>query len=124
MTTLTLTIDTELYHQIKAAALSQETDVEKLFQEAIQHYMWELDRRKITAETKRYRQQYADLKAAYLGQYIAMHNGHVVDHDGDFASLYKRVKDRFGQLPVMIRRVEEAVDYPIVRSGFQIEKMP
>ena len=43
----------------------------------------ELNRRKSSAESRTYQQRHAELKAQYLGQYIAMHNGEVVDHDMD-----------------------------------------
>ena len=39
--------------------------------------------RKISEESLAYQQRHAELKAQYLGQYIAMRDGQVVDHDTD-----------------------------------------
>ena len=53
---------------------------------------WELDRWKISEESQIYQRRHAELKAQYLGQYIAMHDGQVVDHDNDFVALRERVR--------------------------------
>ncbi len=82
---------------------------------------WELDRHKISEESKIYRQQHAELKDQYLGQYIAMHNGQVVDHDTNFQTLRRRIRQRFGHTPVMITLVEEAAEQILVRHGFRME---
>lgn len=49
---------------------------------------------------------HAELAEKYLGQYVAIHNGKVVDHDKDFHSLHSRIRQRFGRQPVLLRRVE------------------
>ena len=82
---------------------------------------WELDRRKISEESQTYQQRHAELKAQYLGQYIAMHNGEVVDHDMDVTVLRQRVHQRLGRKPVMITMVEENAERPLVRHGFRLE---
>lgn len=49
---------------------------------------------------------HAELAEKYLGQYVAIHNGKVVDHDDDFQSLHSRIRQRFGGQPVLLRCVE------------------
>ncbi len=121
MTTLTLTIEPELYQRVEETTLIYHTEIGTLFNQAIRRYLWELDRRKISEETKRYYQCHAELKKHYLGQYIAMHQGEVVDHDVDFGTLCQRVQQQFGRVPIMMRQVEEVADHPLVRRGFQLE---
>ena len=82
---------------------------------------WELDRRKISEESQIYQQRHTELKAQYLGQYIAMCDGQVVDHDMDVTILRQRVRQRFGRKPVMITLVEEGAERPLVRHGFRLE---
>jgi hypothetical protein len=41
-------------------------------------------------------------RAGYGSSYIAVHQGEVVDHDMDRLSLHKRVRARFGDVPVLI----------------------
>ena len=117
----TIAVEPELYDRIEKAAQEQKADIDELLTRAIRRYLWELDRRKISEESKIYRQRHAELKAQYLGQYIAMHQGQVVDHDPDFSTLRQRIRNRFGQTPVMITLVEEAAERALSRSGFRLE---
>jgi hypothetical protein len=117
----TVAVEPELYRRVEEAALEQEASVSEVLAEAVRHYIWELDRRKISEESKIYHQRHAELKAQYLGQYIAMHNGQVVDHDTDFQTLRQRVRQRFERTPVMITLVEDVAERPLVRHGFRME---
>ncbi len=38
----------------------------------------------------------------YVGEYVAIHRGEVMDHDLDQRTLYLRVRARFGRQPVLI----------------------
>jgi len=112
-------IEPELYKRIEKAALEQEISTNDIFSEAVRHYLWELNRRKISEETRIYRQQHEQLKAIYLGQYIAMYQGQVVDYDKDFQILHQRVRQQYKQQPVMITLVEETADPVLTRRGFR-----
>lgn len=96
-------------------------NVEGMLAEAVRQYLWELDRGKISEESKTYRQRHAELKAQYLGQYIAMRDGQVVDHDADFQTLRQRIRQRFEDAPVMITLVKDEAEQPLVRHGFRVE---
>lgn len=100
----TVAVEAELYDRIEKAAKKHKADIDELLNQAIRRYLWELDRRKISDESKIYRQQYVELKAKYEGQYIAMHEGQVVDHDPDFEVLYQWVRQQFEHTPVMITK--------------------
>lgn len=117
-----ITIETDLYDQVEQIAIAQNKRINDLLNEAVRHYLWELDQRKISAESKIYRQHHAELKRQYLGQYIAMHNGEVVDHDADFQALYQRVRQRYGRTPVLMTRVEATPERILVRRGFRMER--
>jgi glutamyl-tRNA reductase len=112
-------IDPELYERVEKAALEQETSTNDIFSEAVQHYLWELNRRKISEETRIYRQQHEQFKENYLGHYIAMFQGQVVDHDEDFQALHQRVRQQYKRQPVMITLVEETADPVLTRHGFR-----
>jgi Arc/MetJ family transcription regulator len=116
-----LVIEPQLYSRIEQAADEHKIGVDRILAEALRRYLWELDRRKISEESQVYQQRHAELKAQYLGQYIAMHDGQVVDHDMDVAALRQRVRQRFGRKPVMITLVEEATERIFVRHGFRLE---
>jgi len=115
----TLVIEPQLYRRVEQAANEHKASIDQILTEAIRQYLWELDRRKISEESRAYRQLHAELKAHYLGQYIAMHEGQVVDRDADFSTLRQRVRQRFGRTPVMITLVEDVPERPLVRHGFR-----
>jgi hypothetical protein len=117
----TLVIEPDLYKRVEEAAQQYRASVDEILSEALRRYLWELDRRKISEESRMYHQRHAELKAQYLGQYIAMRDGQVVDHDTAFVALRQRVRTRFGHTPVMITLVEEAADMTMVRHGFRME---
>jgi len=81
---------------------------------------WELDRRKVSEESQAYQQRHAELKAQYLGQYIAILDGQVVDHDTDFMALRQRLHQQFRRTPVMITLVEEVAERSIACHGFRM----
>lgn len=47
-------------------------------------------------------------KERYQGEFVAVRDGSVVDHDSDQRSLYLRVRSRFGQQPIPILRAEQS----------------
>jgi hypothetical protein len=111
----TVAIEPTLYRRVEQAALESQVSTSEMFTRAMRRYLWELDRRKIAEESKVYRRQHAELKAHYLGQYIAMHKGQVVDHAPDFLTLRQRVRQQFGRTAVMITLVEEVAEPKLSR---------
>lgn len=116
-----IAVEPELYRRVEEASLEQKASIDEILAEAVRHYLWELDRRKISEESEIYRQRHAELSAQYLGQYIAMRKGQVVDHDTDFQTLRQRIRQRFERMPVMITLVEDVAERPLVRHGFRVE---
>ncbi|MBU0512053.1 MAG: hypothetical protein KJ638_10205 [Chloroflexi bacterium] len=112
-------VESKLYRRVEEVALEQGSSINDLLAQSLRYYLWELDRRKVSAETRVYHQRHEELKAQYLGQYIAMRNGQVVDQDRDFRALRQRVRKHFGQKPVMITLVEDAYEHPLTRRGFR-----
>jgi len=95
--------------------------LEEVLTRAVTHYRHELGHRKIDVEVEAYRRKHPRLRAKYLGEYIAMHNGRVVDHDQDASALYRRIRKRFGQTPVLIRLVEEVPERVLVFRSPRLE---
>jgi hypothetical protein len=119
-----VSIEPELYKRVEETARENRASENEVLAEALRQFFWELDRRKISAESKAYQQQHTHLKAQYLGQYVAIDGGQVVDHDTDFAALRHRVRERFGRTAIMITRVEETVETAFTRHGFRMEPSP
>ena len=109
----TVAVEPELYKRVEEAAAEHQASIDTLLNNAVRRYLWDLDRMKISEESKRYFQQHAKLKVMYLGQYIAMRNGEVVDHDADFDKLRGRVRQKFGHAPIMMTLVEETANFVV-----------
>jgi hypothetical protein len=62
---------------------------------------------KIDQEQRHYEAQHAVLKTTYDGQYIAMHDGQVVDHDVARVALSRRIRKQYGKTAVLITRVSD-----------------
>ena len=100
-----INIDPHLYEQITRAAGERDIPPSKLLAEAVQSYLRQLDKDRLSRELEAFLAMHPELVDQYLDQYVAIHQGEVVDHDGDFINIHDRVRQRFGQQPVLIRRV-------------------
>ena len=58
----------------------------------------------------------------YAGQYVAIHNGQVVDHDPDQRALYLRVRTHFGRQPVLIVNADWNAPPTIVLHSPRLER--
>lgn len=117
----TITLEPELYTRIKETARKQASSIDSVVAEAANHYLWELERQKISEEAAAYRDHHAELRQHFLGKYIAMHNGEVVDCDANVDVLWQRVRQRFGRTPIMIVLVGASPEETISRHGFRFE---
>jgi hypothetical protein len=106
-TTIQIKLDAELAESLKRASAQQGISVEEAIQDLARKYVREARDKIINQEFDHYLAMHADLKAKYLGQHVAIHEGQLVDHDDDPMLLVRRVRGRFGQTPVLITQVEE-----------------
>lgn len=58
-------------------------------------------------EEAAFRQLHPELRKLYPDQFVAIYGGELVDHDEDFATLNKRIRDTFGHKFVWIAPVLE-----------------
>jgi hypothetical protein len=62
-------------------------------------------RRKIEAESSAFEAMKPQLLGKYAGQYVAIHNGKLIDHDPDLRTLHLRVYKKHGRTPVLLKQV-------------------
>ncbi len=123
-TTIQVTLDSELVEALKQTTEQQGTNVEAVMERLARQYVREARRRKIRAEFEKYRARHGELKAQYLGQHIAFHDGQVVDHDADPTALVQRVRQRFGRLPILFTHVEETPIQEYTIHSTQLTQSP
>ena len=84
----------------------------------------EADEAAITREMEAYVALHPSLKANYLGQYVAILDGQLVDHDGDPSALYQRIVARYGDRFVWLTAVEEEALTTLVFRSPRIVPQP
>ncbi len=68
-------------------------------------------------EIDAYEKMHPELTKKFLGQYVAIYDGQVIDVDNDRWELLARVDDNYPEEIVLIRKVEEELPAPIyIRS--------
>lgn len=78
-----------------------------LVDEGIEAYVRQLQGEKIDRESRSYEAMHSELVQKYFGQWVAVHDGELVDHDEDATALYLRVRARYGRISVLLREVTE-----------------
>ncbi len=115
----TIALEPELLEQLREIAGREE--VGDLIREAVRIYLDRVAREKIRAETRAFYEVYEQLRQQYLGEYVALHNGKVVDHDVDLHTLHQRVRRRYRHVPVLIRQVTEKPEWEIAFRSPRLE---
>jgi len=62
---------------------------------------------KIDREQQAYKSQHRQILEKHAGNYIALHQGEIVDYDEDRVAISKRVRAKYGNEPVLITKVLE-----------------
>jgi len=117
-----ITLSPQFIDKLNQAALEQAVQPEDILEDALQVYLRQLERQKIKAEVEAYRTMHADLVRRHLGQFVAIHQGQLVDHDRDFESLHTRIRHRFGRQPVLLRQVTPEAERVLVRRSPRLER--
>lgn len=68
---------------------------------------WDRQARAIDREQRSFENQHSELVDRYRGQYIAMIYGRVVDVDTERLALRRRIRQKYGDAPVLITLVED-----------------
>lgn len=120
MTTITLTPD--LVQQIENLSGKEPTDPQAFVAKAVRAYLNQMRREKIQAETEAFSAQHVRLKEAYLGEYVAMHQGEVIDHDPDLRTLHLRVYERLGHTAVLLKKVTDDSERELTFRSPRLER--
>lgn len=111
----------ELVQRVAQFARATQQAEDQVVENAVQAYLAQIEREKIHAETEAFWQMYTDLQKLYLGEYVAVHEQQMVDHDQDILRLEQRVVERFGDIAILIAPVTTSMKRDIQRTGFQLE---
>ena len=107
----TLEIPAELYERIERLATVREMSVAYLLEDALalveEQPEIDADDAKMDLEEAAYASMHPELFEQYAGQYVAIHDGELVDTDPDEMALYFRIGKRFPDEIVLLKKVGE-----------------
>ncbi len=105
-----LVIDRSLRSRLDEYARFLRRPVQEITTDAIRAQLDKLADAKLDAEIAVFQRLWPQLREHYDQQFVAIHAGQVVDNDLEFEPLFLRVRQRFGELVVLIRQVNETPD--------------
>jgi len=107
---VTLSLPEDIYAQIEKIALETKRNIAKVLLDTISSrfpsYPENPDRLLMKREIAAYKTIHSDLVQDYLGQYVAVYQGKLVDNDLDPVALHKRVIANYPDQVVLSRKVQ------------------
>lgn len=100
----------DLVERLEQIAAAQRTTVEELLDKVVTEYLDTVAHQKMRAESTAFVELHPELVTKYLGDYVAIHNSEVVDHDADARTLHLRIRKQFGRTPVLLRQVTKEAE--------------
>ena len=82
---------------------------EEIIKEALNGHLKQLETQKLNVEIAAFERMHSEIKKRYKGQFVAVHQGQVIDSDMDFEPLCLRVQAGLGNVPVLIRQVHDSL---------------
>ncbi len=110
---VTLQVSEKLAGTIEQAAQERGLSVDAYLLLAVKREQALFARTKIEQEQEWWLSQPVKRRAKFGGEFIAVHLQRVVDHDKDQKALQKRIRDKFGNAPVLIMPAEGASEIRI-----------
>ena len=117
-------VDKQVAERLQSAAKARGIAISELIERATELYLttvfvaqehnghsvnasdeWEQQAEKIAQEQGAYEAQHATLYHKFVGQFIAIHEGTVVDHDVARVTLSRRIRATYGKQPILITPV-------------------
>ncbi|MCI0393702.1 MAG: hypothetical protein L0332_08775 [Chloroflexi bacterium] len=120
MTTVTLAPD--LAEEIENLTGKDHADTQAFVEKAIRAYLIQLRREIIRTETEAFNAQYEQLRARHPGQYVAIHQGQVIDHDSDLRTLHLRVYEQLDRTPVLLKQVTDEPERELIFRSPHLER--
>jgi len=102
-----IALRTDLRETLEKDAEQEARSINEIVNEAVEHYVRQRQLAKLDAEIAAYERLHPELRQKYWGQWVAVHEQKLVDHDSDRTALYRRVRAHYGRTAVLIRQVTE-----------------
>ena len=105
MTIQTVDLRPDLNRSLVESARQEQKTVNDLINNAIELFLEMRWREALDRELAAYTALHGELWRTHPGQWVAIHDGKLVDHDADEPTLVSRVRAQLGETPVLICQV-------------------
>ena len=121
-TTTTIALDKELVDRLRQAAEWKGIALEEAASKAVTEYLGRYGIEKVKAEQAIFEKMRPALLEKYRGQYVAVHQGQVVESAPDLRTLHHQVFVRFGFTPILHIQVTDEPLPDIHTRGLRLER--
>jgi hypothetical protein len=125
---ITLPIPEDIYRQVENVAATTNRDVVEVLLETISRTFGPFpvnpNRAAMKKEIEAYKAMHPELVKKYLGQYVAIYQGRLVDHDADPIALHRRITAEFPNKTVLSRLVREEAEPVLYMRSPHLERHP
>lgn len=101
----TVLLKPELSETLQRDAQETNQTIDELVNDVVEGYLQRRHQEKLEQEIAAYVTFHPQLLEKYAGQWVAIHQQTVVDHDVDGAALYRRIRTKYGRIAILIREV-------------------
>ncbi|MEZ4869383.1 MAG: hypothetical protein R3C14_49125 [Caldilineaceae bacterium] len=91
-----------LAEEVNRVATHEGKEAKDVLAEAVRQYLDTYREQRIHAEAQAWYAMPPATRSQYLGRFVAVYNGEIVDSDPNQRTLYLRTKERFGREPVLL----------------------
>ena len=116
-TQVVLDVPEEVYRQVEELAITMECDITDVLLETVTRtispFPVDPDRSVMNQNVETYKELHAELVMTHLGQFVAICDGRLVDHDPDPVSHLQRVRTRYPEKVVLRRKVETVPEHQL-----------
>lgn len=100
-----LHLDAQLLEQLEHLAAERRMDVNDFLADAVRSFLRQIEQEAMQVNISAFLEQHPQLLVEFRNEYVAFHQGKLVDHDRDFHALHSRIRQQFGRQPVLLRPV-------------------
>ena len=107
---MTVTLNDQIERQLAKIARDQAATPDELVEKAIRAYLHEEASQILERETLSFRALHVELMATYPGEYVAIHQGQVIDHAPKLAEIYLRIDEKYPDEIILLKQVQPEIE--------------
>ena len=107
---MTVTLNDQIERQLTKVARDQAATPDELVEKAIRTYLHAEASQILKRETLAFRALHAELLDKHPGEYVAIHQGQVIDHDPKLGEMYMRIDEQYPDEVILLKQVQTEIE--------------